>query len=81
MEPRQYAELVLEGWAPPEEVARYERRIDTLEEQLSLVQNTCPQCGRVLPPKRCEHCDGEGLADMLGRITDANKHKEGEGLA
>ena len=54
MDRQTWTEMVLEGWAPPEEVQRYERRIEALE---ALVY--CPECDRQLKPQRCEHCNGD----------------------
>lgn len=68
MEPRQYAELILEGWAPPEEVRRLNLYIDDLEGKIE-----CPECGRKLQPKRCEHC-AQGLdarPEIVGTGTAA----------
>ena len=50
----EYRTLVIDGWSPPEETRRRENYIEELENRIE-----CPQCGRLLQPKRCEHCDGE----------------------
>ena len=54
MNKTEYVNLICEGWAPPEEVSRLNKYIEELENKCE-----CPQCGRILQPKRCEHCDGE----------------------
>jgi NADH pyrophosphatase NudC (nudix superfamily) len=54
--------LIRSGWVCPEEAVGLYARINRLT--MDLMRATmCPECGRKLEPKRCEHCHGDYSID------------------
>lgn len=55
-------DMMNKGWLHPEEAEAMQLHINRLRQQLYAATH-CPECSRELPPRRCEHCNGDYSID------------------